>query len=58
MTHSSSVKAVWIPAFAGMTVGGVPVGAVGAVIPAFAGVTAIIVRGALLFVTPAKAGIH
>ena len=56
--HSCSVKAVWIPAFAGMTVGGVPAGAVRTIIPAFAGMTAIIVRRALLFVIPAKAGIH
>ena len=39
LTSRTRDRTLRIPAFAGMTVGGVPVGAVGAVIPASAGMT-------------------
>ena len=55
--HPSSVKARWIPAFAGMTEEGVPGRAVRTIIPAFAGMTEEGVPGcAVRTLIPAFAG--
>ena len=55
--HSCSVKAAWIPAFAGMTEEGVPGRAVRTLIPAFAGMTEEGVPGcAVRTIIPASAG--